>query len=41
MGSMDKAVWENTQQILLDQDLVDSPVSLNEIYTNEFIEGTQ
>jgi NitT/TauT family transport system substrate-binding protein len=41
IGVMDESVLEHTQQILLNQGFIDSPVNLNEIYTNEFIEGTQ
>jgi ABC-type nitrate/sulfonate/bicarbonate transport system substrate-binding protein len=41
VGSMDKAVWENTQQILLNQNVIDSSVNVANFYTNEFIEGTQ
>ena len=41
VGSMDKAVWENTQQILLNQNVIESSVNVGTFYTNEFIEGTQ
>ncbi|MBL0343894.1 ABC transporter substrate-binding protein [Candidatus Villigracilis affinis] len=36
IGSMDADVWETTQQILLDFDLIAAPIDLNTIYTNQF-----
>lgn len=41
IGYMDEAVWENSQEILLNQDVIDDPVDLNAVYTNEFVEGAQ
>lgn len=37
IGSMDASVWETTQQILLDFNLISAPIDLNAIYTNKFI----
>ena len=41
IGSMDQAVWENTQQILLYQNIIETSVNVDTIYTNEFIEKAQ
>lgn len=37
IGSMDADVWETTQRILLDFDLIPAEVDLNSVYTNEFV----
>jgi len=37
IGSMDKNVWETTQNILLEFDLISKPVDLDTIYTNRFV----
>lgn len=38
VGWMDEAVWQSTQDILLEQGLISLPVDLDALYTNEFIE---
>ncbi len=37
IGSMDANVWETTQQILLDFNLISAPIDLNTVYTNKFV----
>ncbi|KXK13490.1 MAG: NMT1/THI5-like domain-containing protein [Chloroflexi bacterium OLB14] len=37
IGSMDEGVWNITQDILLEFDLLSAPVDLSTVYTNEFI----
>ncbi|HMZ08738.1 MAG TPA: ABC transporter substrate-binding protein [Anaerolineales bacterium] len=37
LGSMNESIWKNTQDILLEFDLISSPVDLNSIYTNQFV----
>lgn len=37
LGSMDDNVWNITQEILLEFDLISTPVDLSTIYTNQFI----
>lgn len=37
IGAMDGDVWETTQQILLDFNLITEPIDLNTVYTNQFI----
>jgi len=37
IGSMDADVWETTQRILLDFDLIPAEVDLNSVYTNKFV----
>jgi len=37
IGSMRESIWTNTQDILLEFNLIASPIDLNAIYTNEFI----
>ena len=37
IGSMDESVWNSTQDILLQFDLISQPVDLKTIYTNQFI----
>jgi NitT/TauT family transport system substrate-binding protein len=41
IGTMDKAVWQSTQDMLLEQGFISSPVDLNALYTNEFVEKSQ
>ncbi len=36
IGSMDVDVWETTQQILLDFNLISEPIELNTVYTNQY-----
>lgn len=36
VGSMDSDVWETTQQILLDFNLISEPIELNTVYTNQY-----
>jgi len=38
IGFMDETVWESTLEILKEQNFITSPVNLNDVYTNEFIE---
>jgi ABC-type nitrate/sulfonate/bicarbonate transport system substrate-binding protein len=38
IGTMDSPVWQNTNDILLQQGLIKSPVDLNTLFTNKFIE---
>jgi hypothetical protein len=38
---MDEVVWQETQQILLDQKFISAPMELNTVYTNEFVEKVQ
>ena len=37
VGYSDKKVWEEMQQILLEQGLLKSPVDLNRVFTNDFL----
>ncbi len=37
LGSMKNSIWENTQSILLEFNLISAPVDLSTIYTNEFL----
>ena len=37
IGTMDQAVWQSTQEILLEQGFISSPVDLSALYTNEFV----
>lgn len=37
IGSMDESVWNSTQDILLQFDLISQPIDLNTIYTNQFV----
>ncbi len=41
IGTMDEDVWDGTQQILEEQNFIEVPINLSDIYTNEFIEGRQ
>ena len=41
IGTMDEAVWQSTQETLLEQGLISAEVDLNEVYTNEFVEKAQ
>jgi len=41
IGTMDEIVWQNTQQILLDQKFISAPFDLSTVYTNEFVEKVQ
>ena len=38
IGYSDKQVWENMQQILLDQKLLTSSVDIDKVFTNKFVE---
>jgi NitT/TauT family transport system substrate-binding protein len=38
IGTMDEAVWQNTNDILLQQGLIKSPVDLRTLFTNKFVE---
>lgn len=37
IGSMNPNVWETTQEILLEFDLISKPIDLTTVYTNQFI----
>lgn len=37
LGSMNENVWETTQDILIEFDLISKPIDLNTVYTNKFI----
>lgn len=37
IGAMNENIWKNTQDILLEFNLIAAPIDLNTIYTNEFI----
>jgi ABC-type nitrate/sulfonate/bicarbonate transport system substrate-binding protein len=37
IGSMDENVWNITQEILLEFDLISAPIDLSTIYTNQFV----
>jgi len=38
IGTMDSPVWQNTNDILLQQGLIKSPVDLSTLFTNKFVE---
>lgn len=37
LGSMNESIWENTQDILLEFNLISAPIDLSSIYTNQFV----
>ncbi|HAX68731.1 MAG TPA: hypothetical protein DCY14_03910 [Anaerolineae bacterium] len=37
IGSMDENVWNITQEILLEFDLISAPIDLSTVYTNQFV----
>lgn len=37
LGTMNESIWKNTQDILLEFNLISSPVDLKSVYTNEFL----
>jgi len=37
LGTMNESIWKNTQDILLEFNLISSPVDLKFVYTNEFL----
>lgn len=41
VGWMDEVPWEVTQDILLNQDVIESPMGVPDFYTNEFVEATE
>lgn len=41
IGTMDEAVWQITQDILLEQEIISAPVDLKKVYTNQFVEKVQ
>lgn len=41
IGVMDEIVWQETQQILLDQGFISTPIDLSTVYTNEFVGKVQ
>ncbi len=38
IGWMDEIVWQDTQEILLEQGIIAAPVDVNAVYTNGFVE---
>jgi hypothetical protein len=38
---MDEAVWQITEDILLEQGIISAPLDLKTVYTNEFVEKAQ
>jgi len=38
LGWMEKNTFENTQKILLEQNIMKKPVNIDTVYTNQFIE---
>ncbi len=36
LGSMNESIWENTQDILLEFELISAPIDVSTVYTNEF-----
>lgn len=41
IGTMDEAVWQITEDILLEQGIISAPLDLKTVYTNEFVEKAQ
>jgi ABC-type nitrate/sulfonate/bicarbonate transport system substrate-binding protein len=41
IGWMDADVWQTTQEVLLEQGVIDQAVDLNAVYTNRFVEAAQ
>lgn len=41
IGFMDDAVWQNTQDILIEQGYLNSQVDISTVYTNKFVEGSR
>lgn len=39
IGFMRPEIWQQMHELLLDQNLIPGPVNLDEVYTNEFVEG--
>ncbi|MCI0397367.1 MAG: ABC transporter substrate-binding protein [Chloroflexi bacterium] len=39
IGVMSEEIWQNTLDILLDQEILSEPLDLEQVYTNEFAEG--
>ncbi len=37
LGEMDDTIWQTTQSILLENDVINGPIDLTEVYTNEFL----
>jgi len=37
IGTMDEIVWQKTQEILLEQNLITASIDLDQVYTNQFI----
>ncbi|MBI3150511.1 MAG: ABC transporter substrate-binding protein [Chloroflexi bacterium] len=37
LGSMNESIWKNTQDILLEFNLISAPIDLSSIYTNQFV----
>ena len=41
IGFMDDSVWQNTQNILIEQGYLNSPVDISTVYTNKYVEGSK
>ncbi|MBE2201972.1 MAG: ABC transporter substrate-binding protein [Anaerolinea sp.] len=41
VGQMEANVWQTTADILLEQNVITTPVNINTVYTNTFIDGMQ
>jgi hypothetical protein len=41
IGMMDEAVWQSTQDILMEQKFISTLVDAETVYTNEFVEKVQ
>ncbi len=41
IGWMDEEVWQSTQDVLVEQEIVSSAVEVDKLYTNEFVEKAQ
>jgi hypothetical protein len=38
IGEMDAAIWQEMQETLLEYGVIDAPVDLERLYTDEFVE---
>jgi NitT/TauT family transport system substrate-binding protein len=39
IGWMDQGIWRVTHNMLLEQDIITSPIDIDKLYTNQFVEG--
>ena len=37
IGYMDQEIWENTMQLVLEQNLIENPIDLDQLYTTQFL----